>query len=348
MQTTGEIITNNLRFFHNIGSDTVAADQNQRDRARYYLTILAKDIWDLAPHWFRLKNGGSISLVANDESATMPSDFSHQAEEMQIYLENFPYYRLQWQAPDEMQAYRRTVGAQSARGRPAIYTISDRTALGIPKLQVWPKADRPYTLLIDGYVRLMPDLVDRPGAPTVAVGSATGLTGVYSWKITFVTASGETEAGVASSNLTLANQKANLSAIPVSPCRSVTSRKIYRTAAGGATYKLVTTLSDNTTTTYTDNTADGSLGAEAPGVAAAVTGLEQFPEDVQERLFAKGLRTLMGTQQGDLRANKWEEEWRKDILRFWGEYKQGRNEPLGMPRYGVVQGIRGGYWPRWY
>jgi len=39
-------------------------------------------------------------------------------------------------------------------------------------------------------------------------------------------------------------------------------RKIYRTVAGGAVYFLVGTIADSTTTTFTDNVADGSLGAE--------------------------------------------------------------------------------------
>jgi hypothetical protein len=43
-----------------------------------------------------------------------------------------------------------------------------------------------------------------------------------------------------------------------------TSRKVYRTTAGGAQLKLLTTIADNTTTTYTDAIADGSLGADVP------------------------------------------------------------------------------------
>lgn len=346
MMTTGEVLTNTLRFHLNIGSDTVANDQNLRDRARFFLVTLAKDVWDLAPHWFRLKNDGTVNLLAGESSAAMPTDFSHAGEEMHIYLQNFPFYRLQWQAPDEMQAYRRTVGASLARGRPVVYTIYGRTSAGIPNLNIWPIADIAYTLLVDGYVKLMPDLVDRPGAATAAVGAAGALTGVYSYKVTFVTAAGETEAGVVSNNVSPVAQRINLSGIPTSPCRSVTSRKIYRTAAGGSTYLLAATIADNTTTTLEDNVVDGSLGAAAPTVLTAVTGTEQFPEDSQERLFVGGLKVMMGTSQGDLRDNKWREEWKKDVMRFWGEYKQGRNEPTAMPRYGVVQGIRGGYWPR--
>jgi len=54
-----------------------------------------------------------------------------------------------------------------------------------------------------------------------------------------------------------------LTAIPVGP-PAVTARRIYRTranAGAGAPYGLLTTIANNTTTTYTDTTPDVSLGA---------------------------------------------------------------------------------------
>ena len=70
-------------------------------------------------------------------------------------------------------------------------------------------------------------------------------------------------ANVPTSNTATANQVA-VSSIPIGAA-AVTSRKLYRTTAGGAQLKLLATIADNTTTTYTDSTADGSLGADAPG-----------------------------------------------------------------------------------
>lgn len=43
-----------------------------------------------------------------------------------------------------------------------------------------------------------------------------------------------------------------------------TSRKVYRTAVNGSQLKLVTTIPNNTSTSYLDALADGSLGANAP------------------------------------------------------------------------------------
>lgn len=55
---------------------------------------------------------------------------------------------------------------------------------------------------------------------------------------------------------------------------AVTQRKLYRTVAGGGgALKLLTTLADNTNTTYTDTTPDASLGANAPSVDTS--GLQQ-------------------------------------------------------------------------
>lgn len=52
--------------------------------------------------------------------------------------------------------------------------------------------------------------------------------------------------------------------IPAGQNGVVTQRKLYRTEGGGAQLKLLTTLADNTTATFEDDVADGSLGANAP------------------------------------------------------------------------------------
>jgi hypothetical protein len=107
--------------------------------------------------------------------------------------------------------------------------------------------------------------VVKPGAPTIASVTAGGAVtdGDHKYFVTFVTAYDETEAGTYSATATCGsgNNTVNLSNIPVSAAPDVTSRKIYRTLAGGANYYLLTTLSNNTATTYPDATADAGLGA---------------------------------------------------------------------------------------
>jgi hypothetical protein len=69
-------------------------------------------------------------------------------------------------------------------------------------------------------------------------------------------------ANVPTSNTATANQ-VSLSSIPIGAA-AVTARKVYRTIAGGAQLKLAATIADNSTSTYTDSLADGSLGANVP------------------------------------------------------------------------------------
>lgn len=112
------------------------------------------------------------------------------------------------------------------------------------------------------------NIVGRPSSVTPVVSASAGvLNGTYYWTVTYVTADGETEAsnGVGASP---ASKQVNVT-IPVSTDSRVIARKLYRTVAGSAEPqqgKLVATINDNSTTVYTDNIADGSLGAPAPHI----------------------------------------------------------------------------------
>jgi hypothetical protein len=90
------------------------------------------------------------------------------------------------------------------------------------------------------------------------------LNGAYRYAITFIGGAGETTAG-AESTIAVANTGVQLANIPVGPPGTV-ERKIYRTPSGGApgSERLVDTLSDNTSTVYTDTRADSSLGDPIP------------------------------------------------------------------------------------
>ena len=138
---------------------------------------------------------------------------------------------------------------------------------------VTPPATEPLTLSeVATHCRL--DATNQEPAPTsvtvalLSPAAAGNLSvGAYRYLATYVTADGETQAGEVSAVVTVAdagvNGKVAVSAIPIGGS-SVTARKLYRTAANGSTYMLLTTIADNTTTIYTDNIADGSLGAGAP------------------------------------------------------------------------------------
>lgn len=108
-------------------------------------------------------------------------------------------------------------------------------------------------------------------APTVCTAALAGIgagsvtNGVHLYKVTFVTANGETELGyhVPSASVTVANNAVNgkvqLTNIALGAASDgVTARRIYRTWAGGSIYYLIATINDNTTTTYLDNATDSS------------------------------------------------------------------------------------------
>jgi hypothetical protein len=100
-------------------------------------------------------------------------------------------------------------------------------------------------------------------ATEVAAGS---LTGTYRWALTGVN-SGYVEGDYAiiTSQIVLASQYATVSAIPVFPASAgVDTKNLYRNKAAGSNIFYYVTSVSNAQTAYTDNTIDGSLGAEAP------------------------------------------------------------------------------------
>lgn len=104
-------------------------------------------------------------------------------------------------------------------------------------------------------------------APTVAVGASTGLTGAYLVKITYAVKSGstvitESNPSDASASQSLTNQSLSVS-WTASPDSQVTHVRVYRTLAGGGIYYHDQDVAVGTLTVDT-NTADASLGAEAP------------------------------------------------------------------------------------
>jgi len=148
-------------------------------------------------------------------------------------------------------------------------------------------------------------LQPAPAAAVVASGAAGLPNGTYRCQVTFVNALGETT-GSADAIVTVASQQIAWSSIPLGQA-GTTARNLYRVlestsdaakltesatvsvgtaipsadaSALGETasvaqavklgvLRLVTTLADNTTTTYTDNVADSALGAGIPLTSSA-------------------------------------------------------------------------------
>ena len=110
---------------------------------------------------------------------------------------------------------------------------------------------------------------------TATAVSGSGLSiGAYSYRVTFVIDGVETGLSEPSANATTTagNQQVNLAAIPTySGPRNCSARKIYRTPVGGENLLyLVATIGDNVTTTYSDTTADASLGAQPANIVDSI------------------------------------------------------------------------------
>jgi hypothetical protein len=106
-------------------------------------------------------------------------------------------------------------------------------------------------------------------AVLAAGGSNLDSAAEYSYKITF---DNDTYVfGAVSNTVTTdaSNRKVTLSNIPLGPAGTV-DRKIYRTEGGGTSYKLVATISDNSTQTYLDDIDDGSLTTAYPAISDTI------------------------------------------------------------------------------
>jgi hypothetical protein len=326
--TFGEAISSALRFYQNPGNENIGLDEDLRQKAAFFGTLIAKRAHSLAPLWWK-RADGTVSCASG--IGNMPADFAALGDQALVYCQG-QTVPLSYLPPQTLKAMLKV--NPSVINIPTHYTLDGKTAAGLSKILTYPLAT--CTLELKAYDKKCPDLYDFPIAPAVADGGAGLINGTaYTWRITFVHPTGETEGGTASAALSLTSRQAALTEIPVSPVHSVTARKVYRNASSGIQHKLAGTISDNLTRTFTDNLADGSLGANVPTAASgAVSGLEVFPEDFHEELFVVGIATMFTRPQGDLRESKYLDELEKTIKRLWAHQKQGQNQPEGFPRFG--------------
>ncbi|GHO55531.1 hypothetical protein [Ktedonobacter robiniae] len=124
-------------------------------------------------------------------------------------------------------------------------------------------ADQPVT--INNTLMLKQIAYTPPAAPTLALVAGTGMgTGAYTYAITYGMGVGQTLPGTtATVTTTSTSAQVALSNIPVGPA-GTTYRNIYRSKVGTSSpLYLVTTIGNNTTTTYTDTAADTALTSVA-------------------------------------------------------------------------------------
>jgi flagellar hook protein FlgE len=108
----------------------------------------------------------------------------------------------------------------------------------------------------------VPDVSTTTAAPGSSGSGNLTSSAAYSYKVVFVDSSGTESTASATVPVTMgaSDNEVTLNNIPTDSSSKYVARNIYRTAANGSTYKLVGTISDNTTTSFVDDTADTSLG----------------------------------------------------------------------------------------
>jgi hypothetical protein len=102
------------------------------------------------------------------------------------------------------------------------------------------------------------------GTITTATSGAGGLTGTFKYAYTETDGSGETTISAQATQVAAAN---TVQVTMPLPRKGVSSRKLYRTVAGGSSFFLLHDFGGGNgyyQTIWLDNTADGSLGAAAP------------------------------------------------------------------------------------
>jgi hypothetical protein len=104
--------------------------------------------------------------------------------------------------------------------------------------------------------------IDAPSDPVTLADSAVAGNpdGTYSYVCTFVNNDGFESNKSAAATIVVATNKVTVSDIPLSTDPQVIARRLYRTLDGGTLYRLVVEITDNHTVSYTDDTADASLG----------------------------------------------------------------------------------------
>ena len=115
-----------------------------------------------------------------------------------------------------------------------------------------------------------PDVITAGTTATPGTGGSLTPGATYSYKVVFADgtlASNPNTESMASTEvgpitLGAAQDSVSLSNLPTDSSGVYQTRRVYRSNNGGATYQLVGEIPDNTTTTFTDNVADGA-GADA-------------------------------------------------------------------------------------
>lgn len=286
---TGELIDRVIKHTENLSTDD-ADYVAKRVKVLEWAQTCFQEVWNHKPWKFK-QQSGTVAIGAGVNYGTVPSDFGNVSELGGAYYgADTELIEVQTQVIDRIKEL-----GQLTDG-PTMFSIVgyDTTANQRSLLKVDANGAFNVTLL---YEMACPLLADRPTAPTLAEGAAGSPNGTYLYKVTYVTKDGyESEPGTVSASITVASKRITVT-VPTSGAYNVASRKIYRTVASGSVFKLLTTISDDSTTSYSDNTADGSLGADL----VEVSTLLYVPSTYHFTVLLPGVISKARRVKGDTR-----------------------------------------------
>jgi len=169
-----------------------------------------------------------------------------------------------------------------------------------------------------------------------ASASAGAPKGTYRYRYTYAITSGstvysESPWSSASTAVTVSAKQIDLSGITTSATTGVNARRIYRTTNNGAEYYLVTTIANNTASTYTDNASDYDLAllaeTEPKGNPPGTDGTDRLRviTSWKDRLWAA---PALNPDRIYFSANRQPYSWLED------DYLTAK--PVGEDSFGVV------------
>ena len=327
--TTGELVDVFQKHKLNAGS-TDHQNAELRRRAVEAIQETAEEIWDEAD-WDNKQATTTGSLTVSTDSVDAPSNFVTFGEGGGLYVTQAGNtFKLEYKDPASLFALRES--NRNSTGCPSFYTVSQQDDTYLTQIIFDITADTTYSLRFY-YDSTPPLIMDRPLALTATLSTSGNVDGTVIYRVVFVGSDGsESEAG---STTTVApnTQIVLLTNIPIGST-SVVTRKVYRTEDGGSVFKLLTTISDNTTTTYSDDTADGSLGATMTATATA-SSLKKIPELYHRSVVLKGLVAKRARDMGSAMEPEYEKSYRMELGRMKSRRRHGLEDLQRIGEEGI-------------
>ncbi len=321
---TVDLLTRTTRFALSIDAED-GDTTKRRERLLQYAQEICDDVHFRYP-WAWKKASASVSVSAAGVGS-LPTDFGEIGRDGGVYAGTIMLRAAVSDQPihDYVQS--------GVSGERHAYSIFGMDVAGTQQIHVTTTASQTITL----YYEKAPVILADVPAPTVAAeaGGVNIGAGTFSYRVTFVTATGESEGGLVSADVTTTGvQRVSLTDVPLGPT-GTTSRKIYRTTNGGSVHKLQGTIANNTATTHLDDTADISLGANVPTTNTTSFGLERIPERYHFRVLIPGMRYKVLEDIDDTRAKAALAEYASGLTWMQTRERPRRETAQRMPRASI-------------